>query len=212
MRILFCNKYNFPFGGTEVYLLELMDLFRAHGHEVVLFSMADQRGATSPLEPYLVPPIDFKAPHGAWEKFQLAGHAIYSTDVRRRLGKLIADFQPDVAHVRNIYHHLSPSIFWELHARRVPVSLPLERFQSDLPYVQHGGPRTRLRAVPWRKVLARVDERVLFGTNRRIGGTRNGSVSSQVARDIFEVHRQDRHAQPLCIAQTCRERLGSQAN
>src|SRR5207249_12238526 len=46
---------------TEVYLLELMDLLRSRGHEVVLFSMADQRGAPSPFEPYLVPPIDFKA-------------------------------------------------------------------------------------------------------------------------------------------------------
>ena len=40
MRILFCNKYNFPFSGTEVYLFELMDLMRSHGREVTLFSMA----------------------------------------------------------------------------------------------------------------------------------------------------------------------------
>ena len=133
MRILFCNKYNFPFGGTEVYLLELMDLFRARGHEVVLFSMADERGAESPFEPYLVPRIDFKAPHGAWEKVRLAGHAVYSTDVRRRLRKLVADFQPDVAHVRNIYHHLSPSIFWELHAQHIPVLYHLNDFKMICP-------------------------------------------------------------------------------
>ena len=141
MRILFCNKYNFPFGGTEVYLLELMDLLRSRGHEVVLFSMADQRGARSPFEPYLVPRIDFKAPHNAREKLQLAGHAIYSTDVRRRLRKLIAEFQPDVAHVRNIYHHLSPSILWELHAQGIPVLYHLNDFKMLCPtynMVAHG--------------------------------------------------------------------------
>ena len=28
MRILYCNKYNFAFSGTEVYLFELMELMR----------------------------------------------------------------------------------------------------------------------------------------------------------------------------------------
>jgi hypothetical protein len=62
MKILFCNKYNFPFSGTEVYLLELMDLLRARGHQVELFSMADPRGVPSAYSQYLVPPIDFKSP------------------------------------------------------------------------------------------------------------------------------------------------------
>ena len=44
MRILYCNKYNFPFSGTEAYLFEVMDLMRSQGHEVALFSMADPRG------------------------------------------------------------------------------------------------------------------------------------------------------------------------
>ena len=41
MRVLYCNKYNYPFSGTEVYLFELMDLMRGQGHEVALFSMMD---------------------------------------------------------------------------------------------------------------------------------------------------------------------------
>ena len=49
MRILYCNKYNYPFSGTEVYLFELMELMRAQGHEVALFSMADPRGEPTPL-------------------------------------------------------------------------------------------------------------------------------------------------------------------
>src|SRR5258708_33592873 len=41
MRILYCNKYNFPFSGTEVYLFDLMRMMREQGHEVALFSMSD---------------------------------------------------------------------------------------------------------------------------------------------------------------------------
>ena len=55
MKILYCNKYNYPFSGTEVYLFELMELMREQGHQVALFSMADPRGEPTPYDRYLVP-------------------------------------------------------------------------------------------------------------------------------------------------------------
>src|SRR5438067_11835863 len=83
MRILYCNKYNYPFSGTEVYLFELMELMRKQGHEVALFSMADPRGASTPHDQHFVPYINFKAEAGWWQKTQWAGHAIYSRDARQ---------------------------------------------------------------------------------------------------------------------------------
>jgi glycosyltransferase involved in cell wall biosynthesis len=133
MRILYCNKYNYPFSGTEVYLFELMELMRAQGHEVALFSMADPRGEPTAYDGHFVPHIDFKAKSGWWQKARQAGHAIYSTDARRRLRTLITEFRPDVAHVRNIYHHLSPSILWELRAKKVPVLYHLNDFKILCP-------------------------------------------------------------------------------
>ncbi len=62
MKILFCNKYNFRFSGTEAYLFEVMNLLRANGHEAELFSMADPRGVATPYDQYFVPTIDFKKP------------------------------------------------------------------------------------------------------------------------------------------------------
>jgi glycosyltransferase involved in cell wall biosynthesis len=133
MRILYCNKYNYPFSGTEVYLFELMELMRTRGHEVALFSMADPRGEATAYDRHFVPHIDFKTGAGLWQKARRAGHAIYSTDARRRMRAMIAEFRPDVAHVRNIYHHLSPSILWELKARRVPVLYHLNDFKILCP-------------------------------------------------------------------------------
>jgi glycosyltransferase involved in cell wall biosynthesis len=130
---LYCNKYNYRFSGTEAYLFELMDLMRAQGHEVALFSMTDGRGEPTPYDRHFVPHIDFKAKAGWWQKAQRAGHAIYSTDARRRMRAMIADFRPDVAHVRNIYHHLSPSILWELKAQRIPVLYHLNDFKILCP-------------------------------------------------------------------------------
>jgi glycosyltransferase involved in cell wall biosynthesis len=133
MRILYCNKYNYAFSGTEVYLFEAMELMRSKGHEAALFSMADPRGQPTPYDRHFMPHIDFKKQHGWFQKVGLAGRAIYSRDARRRIGAMIADFRPDVAHVRNIYHHLSPSILWELKAQKVPVVYHLNDFKVLCP-------------------------------------------------------------------------------
>ena len=121
MRILYCNKYNFRFSGTETYLFEAMELMRARGHAIALFSMADPRGKPTPYDRHFVPHIDFKQRRSIFAQARLATHAIYSTEARKKIRAMIEDFRPDVAHVRNIYHHLSPSILWELKAHGVPV-------------------------------------------------------------------------------------------
>ncbi len=133
MRVLFCNKYNFPFSGTEVYLFEVMRLLRAHGHETALFSMADARGEETPYDSYMVDPIDFKGKSGTWKKTKRAAHAVYSIEARRKIRAMIREFRPDVAHVRNIYHHLSPSILWELKAQGVPVMYHVNDFKLLCP-------------------------------------------------------------------------------
>ena len=39
MRILYCNKYDYPFSGTEAYLFDLIQRMDERGHETALFSM-----------------------------------------------------------------------------------------------------------------------------------------------------------------------------
>ncbi len=142
MRILYCNKYNFAFSGTEVYLFELMDLMRSQGHEVALFSMADPRGEATKYDQHFVPAIDFKNNRsGLVASSRQAAHMLYSREARLKLRDMVKAFRPDVAHVRNIYHHLSPSILWELKAQGVPVVYHLNDFKLLCPsynMVSHG--------------------------------------------------------------------------
>ena len=110
-----------------------MEMMRARGHEAALFSMADDRGPETPYDRHFVPLTDFKQTAGLVRKAQLALHAVYSTEARTRIARMIDDFQPDVAHVRNIYHHLSPSILWELKSRGVPVVYHINDFKLICP-------------------------------------------------------------------------------
>src|ERR1700746_3889007 len=111
-----------------------MRMMKAQGHEVALFSMADERGPATRYDRYFVPHIDFKdRRHSFFKHMRLAAHAVYSRGARSRLGQMIEEFRPDVAHVRNIYHHLSPSILWELRQRGVPVLYHLNDFKMLCP-------------------------------------------------------------------------------
>jgi glycosyltransferase involved in cell wall biosynthesis len=119
-----------------------MELMRAKGQAVALFSMADPRGEATEYDQHFLPHVDFKnGGHGMIGDAKLAAHAIYSHTARVRLRKMIAAFRPDVAHVRNIYHHLSPSILWELQAQGVPVVYHINDFKLLCPsynMVSHG--------------------------------------------------------------------------
>ncbi|MGB8114844.1 MAG: glycosyltransferase family 4 protein [Candidatus Sulfotelmatobacter sp.] len=141
MKILFCNKYNYPFSGTEAYIFEAMELLRSQGHETALFSMADERGHPSRYDRHFVSHIDFKHPSRWFHKLGMAASAVYSWEARHRIRAMVAEFRPDVAHVRNIYHHLSPSILWELKAQKIPVLYHLNDFKVLCPnynLVSHG--------------------------------------------------------------------------
>jgi glycosyltransferase involved in cell wall biosynthesis len=157
MRILFCNKYNFPFSGTEIYIFEAMDMLRAAGHEVALFSMADPRGKPTPYDQHFVSHIDFKSAQGGiFKRGKHIAHAIYSGEARQKLRRMIQVFRPDVAHVRNIYHHLSPSVLWELKSQSIPVLYHLNDFKLLCPsynMVSHGHACDRCREGQYWRVL-----------------------------------------------------------
>src|SRR5256885_1040018 len=89
MRILYCNKYNFRFSGTEAYLFETMELMRSRGHETALFSMADDRGPATPYDRHFVPLTDFKQSAGLARKTTLALQAIYSVKARESIARMI---------------------------------------------------------------------------------------------------------------------------
>jgi len=63
---------------------------------------------------YAVPPIDFKRRLARCSGCAPPRMPSTAVEARRRIRSLLSDFQPQLAHVRNIYHHLSPSILWEL--------------------------------------------------------------------------------------------------
>ena len=144
MRILYCNKYDYPFSGTEAYLFDLIQQMDKRGHGTALFSMDHGRTPAFTGRSYRIPHVDFKdANAGFLKKVKMAAHALYSTSARRAMRGCLTDFSPDLAHVRGIYHHLSPSILWELKHQGIPVLYHLNDFKILCPtynFVADGHP------------------------------------------------------------------------
>jgi len=121
VKILLVNKFYFEKGGAERYLFSLQDLLEDAGHEVVPFAMRHPKNVKTEADRFFVSRVDLERPRFSWQGIRAAGRVIYSFEAVRRLRALLAVFKPDVAHLHNIYHQLSPSVLKALHDGGVPI-------------------------------------------------------------------------------------------
>jgi len=120
MKILIINKFFFPFGGTERYAFALTDLLESYGHETIPFAMEHPNNAISDYSKYFVSQVDLAKPTVSWPGLKAAGRVVYSFEAAKKLRQLIRDTKPDLAHLQNIYHQLSPSVLQVLKEENIP--------------------------------------------------------------------------------------------
>ncbi len=130
MKIIQANKFYYPRGGAETYMLALSSLLEQNGHEVIPFAMRHAENLATPFEKYFVSELetsflraerDRKGQKGAMQKIRTFGRMMYSLEARRKLATLIAQQKPDLCHLHNIYTQISPSILHTLSDQHVPV-------------------------------------------------------------------------------------------
>lgn len=131
MKVLQINKFFYPHGGAERHFFDVMNLLEEKGHEVIPFSMHDDRNVPSPYSKYFVSNVSF----GKISPRTLigAGRVLYSFEARKKLTQLIRDTKPDVAHVHLMYHHLSPSVLLALRDANIPVVMTIHDWQALCP-------------------------------------------------------------------------------
>jgi glycosyltransferase involved in cell wall biosynthesis len=133
MKILLINKFFFSFGGTETAFFQAAKLLRDQGHEVIIFSMAHPRNRASRQSPHFVSRVDFEEMSGWREKARAVERILFGRDAQAKLDGLLRVEKPDVAHLHNIYHHLSPAIIATLKKHKVPVVMTLHDYKVVCP-------------------------------------------------------------------------------
>ena len=132
-RVLMVNKFCFGRGGAEHYMFRLADLLEARGVESLYFASRHPSNRPCAQERFFVSESDFEHPGPGLARARLAGRAVYSLEARRRISSLLEAEPVDLAHLHNIYHHLSPSILEPLHRRGIPVVMTVHDYKLVCP-------------------------------------------------------------------------------
>jgi len=151
MKVLAANKYYFVKGGAERYFFELARILSSRGHEVVPFAMAHPQNEPTAFAKHFVSFESFDESEGVVARLRAAARILYCREARRRIEVLADETRPDIAHLHNIAHQLSPSILYGLKARGVPVVQTLHDYKLVCPNYQmfvHGETCERCRT--WR--------------------------------------------------------------
>lgn len=116
MKVLMVNKFLYPKGGSETYILNLGKILQENGNEVQFFGLANEKNTVGNSVGAYVSDIDFSK--GIRKNLNAPFRIIYSAEARRKIRLVLEDFQPDVVHLNNIQFHLTPSIILEVYKYR----------------------------------------------------------------------------------------------
>jgi glycosyltransferase involved in cell wall biosynthesis len=135
MKVLMCNKFLFNDGGPERYILELSRMLEREGNQVEYFAMQHPENIKTPYSEYFVCQVSLNDPTKVnWiDKIKTSLRIIYSTEAKKNMERLISEQKPDIAHVHNIYHQISPSILPVLHRKGIPVVMSLHDYKLVCP-------------------------------------------------------------------------------
>jgi glycosyltransferase involved in cell wall biosynthesis len=135
MKILLVNNFHYPRGGAERAYFDVAKILQEQGHEVAFFASNHPKTLESPWRKYFVRYYELSNPkeYSFFNKIKIALRIFYKFETRRKVRALIKEFKPDVAHLHNIFHHLTPSVIDELKKQEIPMVMTVHDFQFVCP-------------------------------------------------------------------------------
>lgn len=131
MKILMVNKFLYPRGGCETYMLKLSEELKAKGHEIEFFGMYDEKSTVGNRENLYTTNMDFHSTGIA--RFFYPFKIIYSVEAYKKIGKVLDSFKPDIVHMNNINFQLTPSIIYAIKKRNIPLVQTVHDYQMICP-------------------------------------------------------------------------------
>lgn len=131
MKILMVNKFLYPRGGAETYMLKVGQCLEQMGHQVSYFGMYDEKNTVGNDLRLTTTNMDFHS--GGMDRLLYPFRIVYSLEARRKIAQVIDDFKPDLIHFNNINFQLTPSIIDACRAKGVPMVQTAHDFQVVCP-------------------------------------------------------------------------------
>lgn len=131
MKILMVNKFLYPRGGAETYVIRLGAELTRRGHQVEYFGMYDEKNIVGNADGLTTAPMDFHTRSPA--RFAYPFRILYSQESLRKMGKVLDRFRPDVVHLNNINFQLTPAVIDAAANRGVPLVQTVHDYQMICP-------------------------------------------------------------------------------
>ena len=119
MKILQVNKFLYQQGGAETYLFDLTKVLRQNGHEVVYFSQKNLKNIENTNNDLFLSPINLQK--FSFSSLVQIGRIFWSFEASKKIIKILQKENPDLVHIHNIYHQISPSILSAIRKQGIPI-------------------------------------------------------------------------------------------
>ena len=144
MKILLINNFYYNRGGDCTYMFSLKKLLEQNGHEIITFSMNHPQNFECKDSKYFVSYINYAEEvkkNNISTGIKVLGRTIFSKEAKNKIEDLIREEKPDIAHLQNIHHHITPSILYSLRANKIPIVWTLHDYTLICPntsFLSHG--------------------------------------------------------------------------
>jgi len=130
MKVLLANKYFFHKGGAEKSFFNTARILKNHGHDVIYFSMIHPSNKACHYTKYFVSTNDYDK-KGFYNAVRVSHKLLYSFEAKRKIHNLIKHTKPDIVHLNNIYHQISPSILHSIQKFNIPIVMTLRDYKIE---------------------------------------------------------------------------------
>lgn len=133
MKVLIVNKFLYPKGGAEVITLATGRILGAHGHEVYFWGMDHPANPEYSYQDLFVTQVEYDDLDSIRFKVFSALNIFYSFDARKKMAALLRKIKPDIVHLNNFAHQISPSILNVIKRHNIPVIMTMHDYKMVCP-------------------------------------------------------------------------------
>jgi len=130
MKILNINRFYYLRGGADVYFFLLKDILEKNKHTVIPFSTLLESNIPTNYSKYFVEGFseDTFPSLNMGKKVNFFFGSIYSSEVKKKIRRLIREEKPDIAHLHGIFYQLSLSVIDALKEQGIPSVMSLNDY------------------------------------------------------------------------------------
>ncbi|NTV51809.1 MAG: glycosyltransferase family 4 protein [Candidatus Firestonebacteria bacterium] len=133
MKILQINKFLYPKGGDAISMLNTGRLLAERGHAVEYWGMRHPANPVYPHSECFVDEVDYHGRLTLRQTLRQSGQLLYSLEAKAKVEAMVRATKPDIVHLHNFAHQLSPSILPVFRKHRLPVVMTMHDFKLVCP-------------------------------------------------------------------------------